>query len=467
MNDLQADVAIVGGGISGMIAAVRAAEGGKRVIVFEKSTEDRYICNSRLAAGIWHCGLTDIKNPPQQLEARIMEITGGTARPELARAVAADGIRVVRWMQTVGIRFIRGPYDYQSFMLSPPTITPQGRQWQGRGGDVMLNTFEQALGRHQGRLMRGHKAVSLLSERGRIKGVALEAPGGTKLNCIAGAVVLADGGFQCNADYIRGAITPEPGAMFQRNGRTGYGDGLRMAREAGGVATTLDGFYGHVLSVDAFTNDKLWPYRWLDFVLAGGMGVTRDGRRFADEGQGGVYMANAMARLAQPSGSFVIADRTIWAERGTFNLMPPNPAFMEAGGKVFIAGSLAELAAQSGIDGAGLAAEVQRYNAAVDAGKTGELDPARSTAKYQAYPIRQAPFYAFPVCPGITYTMGGISIDADCRVLDANGQAIAGLYAAGCATGGLEGGPKTGYVGGLVKSSVTGLRAAEHILQAA
>ena len=40
---------------------------------------------------------------------------------------------------------------------------------------------------------------------------------------------------------------------------------------------------------------------------------------------------------------------------------------------------------------------------------------------------------------------------------------IPGLYAAGCATGGLEGGGFAGYVGGLAKSSVTALLAANHI----
>ena len=59
--------------------------------------------------------------------------------------------------------------------------------------------------------------------------------------------------------------------------------------------------------------------------------------------------------------------------------------------------------------------------------------------------------------------MGGIAIDGDSRVLDTNDNPITGLYAAGCATGGLEGGEHVGYVGGLSKSSTTGFRAAEHI----
>jgi fumarate reductase flavoprotein subunit len=128
------DVLVVGGGISGMIVALRSAQGGKKAVVLEKTADERYVCNSRLTAGIWHCCQMDIQTDPDKLADTIATITGGAAKPELARAVARDGIRAVRWMQQVGIRFIRGPYDYQSFMLSPPTITPQGRQWEGRGG---------------------------------------------------------------------------------------------------------------------------------------------------------------------------------------------------------------------------------------------------------------------------------------------------------------------------------------------
>jgi fumarate reductase flavoprotein subunit len=61
--------------------------------------------------------------------------------------------------------------------------------------------------------------------------------------------------------------------------------------------------------------------------------------------------------------------------------------------------------------------------------------------------------------------MGGLAVDQDGAVLDRNDKPIAGLYAAGGATGGLEGGASIGYVGGLIKA-VFGLRAAEKIANA-
>ena len=62
--------------------------------------------------------------------------------------------------------------------------------------------------------------------------------------------------------------------------------------------------------------------------------------------------------------------------------------------------------------------------------------------------------------------MGGVAINEHAQALHENGSAIAGLYVAGGAAGGLEGGPEIGYVGGLVKCGVTALRAAEHIASA-
>ena len=48
----------------------------------------------------------------------------------------------------------------------------------------------------------------------------------------------------------------------------------------------------------------------------------------------------------------------------------------------------------------------------------------------------------------MTYTMGGIAIDGEARVLRSDGSVIDGLFAAGSATGGHEGGPSAGYTGG-------------------
>src|ERR1035437_9050162 len=80
-----------------------------------------------------------------------------------------------------------------------------------------------------------------------------------------------------------------------------------------------------------------------------------------------------------------------------------------------------------------------------------------------ALPVLHPPFYAMPLCSGITATMGGIAIDTDCRALRADGSFIPGLFAAGSTVAGLEGGKQMAYMGGLSKAFILGLLAAEGI----
>jgi fumarate reductase flavoprotein subunit len=65
--------------------------------------------------------------------------------------------------------------------------------------------------------------------------------------------------------------------------------------------------------------------------------------------------------------------------------------------------------------------------------------------------------------PGITFTMGGARIGADAAVLRPDGQPIPGLFAAGSTTGGIQGGPDGGYVGGLAVAATFGYIAAGSI----
>jgi fumarate reductase flavoprotein subunit len=61
-----------------------------------------------------------------------------------------------------------------------------------------------------------------------------------------------------------------------------------------------------------------------------------------------------------------------------------------------------------------------------------------------ADPLDTAPYYAIKVTAGIHHTMGGLTIDTETHVLDTDGNAIPGLYAAGEVTGGVHGANRLG-----------------------
>jgi len=458
--DASYEVIVIGGGISGLVAATRAAELGKRTAVLERGAGERYLCSTRYTGGTFHICLTDLLSGEDKLVQAIDTTTRGFARKDLAAAIAKDSTRLVRWLQGQGIRFVNLGH-YHTFVLAPPSRTGPGLDWEGRGGDVLLRTLEASLVKHGGRILRGTRARALDASTPGWLRIQAEQDG-TRTAFNARSVVIADGGFPANVELIRKYITPVPEKIMQRNARTATGDGLLMAMALGAATVGMDCFYGHLLSRDAMHNDRLWPRPYVDALVVAGLLVDGAGRRFADEGEGGVYLANAVARLADPLSASLIMDHPIWQGPGTSPLVPANPHLPNAGGTLHRANTLAELAGLMGVSARNLQETVDQYNRALESGTLAQLTPPRRTDRYKALPIKTPPFYAVPLCTGITNTMGGLAVNADGAVLDQQGTPIPGLYAAGGATGGLEGGPSIGYVGGLIKSTI-GLRAAEKI----
>ncbi|MEA2980397.1 MAG: hypothetical protein QOF91_168 [Alphaproteobacteria bacterium] len=456
------DVIIIGAGIAGLVTANRAAQLGKRTVVLEKSTEEKYICNSRYAYGTFHINFTGLEAPEDELIDRIETATGGFARKDLARAVAKDGRRLMQWLRSEGIELVNLG-GYGTNVLSPPWRSGFGLTWQNYGADVALQRLELNFGKRQGRILRGSRARALKLISGGIEIEVEQADGVKKLS--APAVVIADGGFQANLDMLRkSGVSPAPEKLLARNGGTAIGDGLRMALGLGAAPSGgMNNFYGHLHSRDAMQSTKHWPRPVTDDLAAAGIVIDAEGRRFTDEGLGGIWISNAIARLPDPLGTTIIFDQAIWdGPPGRNHAQPPNPLVVEAGGTLHRADTLADLAEKIGLPPQRLDDVVGEYNKAVEGGAPQKLSPSRRSNPVKAWPIKTAPFYAMPICAAITNTMGGIAVDGDARVLDADDKPVPSLYAAGSTVGGLDGGPHAGYVGGLIKATF-GLRAAETI----
>ena len=468
MSNETYDVVVVGGGIAGLSAANRAAQQGLKVAVLERGDGPQYLCNSRYSGGVLHISMHNAKDPAEKLMAVIKHATSGKADAELSRALATTAGRAIDWLQSEGAKYIRvGNIVWQQHVLAPPRPIVAGLDWKGRGPDVTLRQLVTNLEKRGGKLLH-LPAVTLMEQEGQCIGVeAGEAgEGSAKQQFHAKAVVLADGGYQGNPALVREYMGIDFAKVKTRGAGTGVGDGMRMARAMGAQFSELKYFYGHMLSRDSFTNDKVWPYPQLDELGTVGIVVNDAGERFVDEGQGGVFVANTIARLANPLSTWAILDHAIWEGPGRTARIPANPQLANAGGTIHKAATLGELAMMTGIDAAGLEATVAAYNKAQASGHTAQLAPPRSASPIVPSPIVKTPFYAVPLCAGMTYTFGGIFTDGDGRVMSTRGAPIEGLYAVGATTGGLEGGTGGGYVGGLIKGITFGMRAAEHIAQA-
>ncbi|MCR5294152.1 MAG: FAD-binding protein, partial [Lachnospiraceae bacterium] len=104
------------------------------------------------------------------------------------------------------------------------------------------------------------------------------------------------------------------------------------------------------------------------------------------------------------------------------------------------ADTIEELAKKLEIDPATLADTLTTWNQYVADQKDPDFD--RTTG--MDADLSQAPYYAIKIAPGIHHTMGGVKINTSAEVIDVNGSAIPGLFAAGEVTGGVHGGNRIG-----------------------
>jgi fumarate reductase flavoprotein subunit len=460
--DISTELLVVGAGLAGLTAANRALDLGRSAIVVETSDNPKNLCASRLSGGLFHVAYRSVLAPPEELVRKTMAATQGHVDTKLAQALAGNAARGVQWLKSKGIEFtsIEPDQGWRDHVAAPLGFYDQSHfVWEGLGADVLLNTLERRFLERGGRIIRDTRVFELAVKEGRVAGViAINSVARIRLQ--AGAVVLADGGFQGNVEMLAQYVTPHPHKLKLRGPAAGRGDGIRMARELGAALVGMPYFYGHVLSADALHNDKLCPFPFVDFLAAAGMLVDDQAQRFVDESKAGVFMANAMARHGDGTAT-VIFDEPIWNEAGRVFFCPPNPNLVQGGGTLHKAQSLEELARLAGLDAKLLVASVQQRNNELVAGKLNSSLDERGALKYQPVYIGQPPFYAAPACACITHTTGGLKVDASARVLHEAGHPIRGLYVAGSTAGGLEGGPQAGYVGGLVKALVFGLLAAE------
>ncbi len=463
---MQFDAVTVGGGFSGLIPACRAAEAGLSAAVLEARSEDRYPCSSRYSTGVGNIMGLPIMAEPERMFRAIMDGSGANAHPAVARAMAENGKRAIDWLSQQGAAFTQRALQHDQpgqKVLAPPRRAIAGLDWEDRGPDLFMQRLEKNL-KDRGRLlMRGTRVEALVVAAGACVGVDV-VRNGVRERIAAKAVVIADGGFAANRDMIAKYITPRADRVLCRVGPGAQGDGIRMAEAAGAAIGGFGAFYGHIHHRNAMTNPRLWPYPHLDAAAELGILVGPDGKRFADEGQGGVCIANAVAQLPDPLSAILIIDDAIWrAEPGITTTVPANPAMADAGGELTSAADIETLAARLRLPVDTLVQTVRDYNQAVASGDFVRLAVARTTRKHKPMPILNPPFHAVPLCTGVTGTMGGVVINEHAQALKPDGSVFPGLYVAGTPVAGLEGGPRAGYVGGISKSFVLGLLAGEHI----
>lgn len=450
---LDFDVVVVGCGIAGLSAAVAALEQGARVAILERSSIEERGGQTR-----WTEAQMRMKSEHEvadDFESHFAENAGHYLDPELVSEAAGDYENwssivkalnftdpelistitdragpTLQWLKGFGVRF-----DFQpSYFITTCTtrISPVG------GGLALIEALVGAAERKGATFFYRTTARSLVTDdTGRVCGLVAAGEKSRTLRFRAKSVVLGSGGFQGNPEMLTKYLGPKARYLrpVARGGYYNKGEGIRMALAAG-AATAGDYGQLHAEPLDPRSGAP----EPIVLVFNYGILVNKRGERFVDEAPSTVdatYESITRRILEEPEGiAWTVLDAGIgdvpnWKKSVRSDHPPVSAATLPA------------LAAKIGVPADSLARTVADFNAACGDGRFDPLatDGLKTAPGYAppksnwARPIARGPFLAYPLICGNCFTFGGIRVNKRSEVVNADGETIPGLYAAGEMTG--------------------------------
>ncbi|MFH1031788.1 MAG: FAD-dependent oxidoreductase [Chloroflexota bacterium] len=442
-GNLKADVVIIGAGAAGLAAAVTAREAGaKDVIVLES----RHIPGGNASAS---GGVFGVETPLQRLHGlnisrdeiftRFMDYTHWKTDAQLVRALVDISGDNIRWLETMGIKFVKlVPLHTNQILLAYHAT-------QERTGPVVIKTLVKRCEEVGVRILCETAAKKLLVGKGNVNGVFAEA-NGKESRIETRTVIVSTGGFSGNKELLKKYLPGWDEKAVHLRGLPHNGDGMLMAAEIGAAI-------GGTFTPEAEGPSFIGSSGHVDLIsrLPYAIWVNRRGERFMDEGSTSVN-ETANAIFEQPGKTtYAIFDEGIKnmvlkEDFNPFLLRRMDKDAFRTGldgalksqakeGKIKITDSWREMAKWIGADSQVLENTLDQYNTACDRGHDSLLVKDR---RYLV-PLRTPPYYAVPCQVVLLVTHGGIKVNHHLQVLDLENNPIRGLYSAGDDTSGQMG----------------------------
>lgn len=432
----QWDLIVVGAGTAGMPAAIFAAQRGAKVLLIEASAQlggTLHLSTGQMSAAATKLQKSKgIDDTVQEHFEDVIRISRGTVNRDLVKLSVFNQGDTYDWLTDNGFEAVP---DHPIKGLGHEPYLKRRYQWGAEGGVSILKILEKVIAPEikSGRItfMPEHEAKELLvGDGGRVNGVVTEGPGGRAHRHAGRFVLLSCGGYSYNPKVFREINGhPQHVSIAYPYSR---GQGLIMGRAVGGYVRGAENFivnFGIVCaSAEDFAPPLASPVTYPERRPPWEVIVNVHGKRFVREDTPSVDERDK-AIVKQPElRSWFIFDDVIRHEA------PPLfdgwdtdqlTAAFETQPLFYRAGSLAELAAKTGVDAAGLAATVSAYNAGRATGRDA------LGRQHMPRPIEQPPFYAIRQVGFTTSSVAGLAVDHELRVVRKDGSVIEGLYAAG------------------------------------
>ena len=455
------DFLVMGAGICGIMATLKAGVMGANVICVEKTSRGRNTWESVGGYGSKAQAASGNEVDPARFVDAILRSGYFRAIPEVVWSYVNNSGEAIDFMQEM---MDQTDYEIEIYNTTQPetgydlvTIQAEHKfkitgpvEWTahltGMFPMAALTTRAEAMENVDLRMYNA--GVQLIQdETGRVCGaICKNEEGYYRINAAKG-VLLATGGYECNFELMKAWLRPEDYMYsvpdFPCVGPTGDGHlmGLRVGANMDPIPHAPMIFNGSCPDIRSGNHLSI---RRMIYAVA--PMVNGKGRRFCNESHQKDMLANSInSAVSFTGGAWYIFDHTV-AAAATEDLTP----YFE-NGTLAKGETLEELAENLGIPGDALVATIEKWNGYLAQETPVDLEfrrdlvsintvvAALTDGKVQAsaLPVQEGPFYALISRDILLTTVSGLIINENCQVLDTKGNVIEGLYAGGNASGGM------------------------------
>ena len=441
-RQLNVDVAVIGSGMAGLMAASRALSMGKKVVVLEKNgyLGGATILNgsnvvgtgSKVSAELF--GETAKKDSPNRLVQDITRECRGTNYPILSKLLANNIGRAVDFItefanltyQKAETQTVEHSVNRQIEMPSESSyelVTKVAEAFEKKGGQIILDARVEKLNKD-----KASKLVSLTAE-GKHQ----------TINVNFKSLVLAAGGWGARDYQAHKTDIPYYGPM------TSTGDYFDFAKNMNLVTRNLDWYkvYPHGLEVEPEPGiAKLTTYSTKEATDMGAIFVNTDGKRIVNESAPYTHFRDAIAEQ-KGKVAYIVMDQRTWDR--FYELMlkygftkEEVQSFFDLDGEkspVLVKGDLKTVAEKAGIDYQTLKETVDNYTEDVKA----DYDPEFGRDKKFMHEFEGDTYYVIEQKLLFCTTLGGYETTDQMQLLDNDMNPVSNFYAAGEIVGGANG----------------------------